>query len=106
MVGDVKRPPESGGRSSTARQNNKPFDGDPNPRGRQKQGPTHRDRVLRLLEDHYEVCSSQFYRAYLPRFSVQIHQLRRQGYVVSKRPCDLDYHDHDGTGLYRLDAKP
>jgi len=74
---------------------------------RQDRPLTQRDRVLAMLRDAREVCGSTFYSAYLPRFSVQVHQLRRAGYVISKSPCDLARHDHEGTQwLYRLEAVP
>ena len=70
-------------------------------------GATHLDRVLRMLLERDEVCGSEMYAAYLPRFSVQIHQLRRDGYLISKRPCDIEGHHHDGTGwLYHLESVP
>lgn len=69
--------------------------------------PNHRDRVLGMLLEADEVCGSEMYAAFLPRFSVQIHRLRRAGYVISKRSCDIEAHHHDGTGwLYRLEALP
>jgi len=68
---------------------------------------TQRERVLAMLRDADEGCGSIFYQAYIPRFSVQIHALRKAGFVISKRPCDLDRHDHEGTGwLYKLEAVP
>ena len=68
---------------------------------------TQYDRVLGLLLDYEEVCGSVFYRAYIPRFSVWIHRLRRQGYLVSKRKCDRVAHGHiDTQWMYRLEALP
>lgn len=64
-------------------------------------------RVLTMLTEADEVCSSAFYRQYLPRFSVHIHKARQAGYLISKRPCDRLDHDHTGTcWLYRLEALP
>ena len=64
-------------------------------------------RVLGMLLDRDEVCGSEMYAAYIARFSVHIHRLRSTGYQISKRPCDIDSHHHDGTGwLYRLEAVP
>lgn len=69
--------------------------------------PTQIQRILYMLWESDEVCGSRFYRAYIPRFSAQIHRLRRAGYVITKRPCDIEAHDHEGTGwLYRLEALP
>lgn len=69
--------------------------------------PTQYFTVLNMLMEADEACSSEFYRAYLPRFSVAIHRARRDGYVISKRPCDRRDHDHRGTcWLYRLEALP
>ena len=54
-----------------------------------------------------EVCGSALYRAYLPRFGAVIFRLRREGFQISKRPCDRREHDHEGTAyLYSLDAVP
>lgn len=62
-------------------------------------------RVLVMLVDSDEVCSSEFLAEYMPRFSVHVHRLRSAGYLVSKRPCDR--HDHDaGLWLYKLEAVP
>lgn len=60
-----------------------------------------------MLLEAVEVCGSEFYEAYIPRFSAHIHQLRRAGYVISKRHCDIDAHRHEGSGwLYSLEALP
>jgi hypothetical protein len=68
---------------------------------------TQRDRVLGMLLEADEVCGSTFYADHIPRFSVQIHLLRRAGYLISKRPCDIEQHHHENTGwLYRLEAIP
>ena len=67
---------------------------------------TQQDRILAMLGEADEVCSSEFYRAYMPRFSVAIHRLRQDGYVITKRPCDRhDWHE-GGAYLYRLEALP
>ena len=64
-------------------------------------------RTISMMMDCDEVCSSEFYRAYLPRFSVHIHRARKLGYVISKRQCDRSDHDHRGTQwLYELVALP
>lgn len=69
--------------------------------------PTQYFTTLNMLMECDEVCSSDFYRAYLPRFSVHIHRARRDGYVISKRQCDLRDHDHRGIcWLYKLEALP
>lgn len=69
--------------------------------------PTQVDRVLRMLLEADEVCGSEFYRRYIPRFSVAIHKLRKAGYVITKRPCDRVDHYHEGTQwLYVLEALP
>lgn len=69
------------------------------------QRTTQLDRVLSMLLEADEVCGSEFYRQYIPRFSVWVHKLRKAGYVVSKRRCDR--HNHEGVGwLYRLEALP
>lgn len=66
---------------------------------------THRQHVLGMLLDSDEVCGTEFYAAYLPRFSVQIHLLRRDGWLIDKRPCDRHAHDHTAW-LYSLEAPP
>lgn len=69
--------------------------------------PTQYQRVLALLMRRDEVCSKTFYEAYIPRFSVWIHELRRRGYWVTKRPCDLADHHHEGhCWLYKIEALP
>lgn len=73
---------------------------------RQK-APTQLDRVLGMLLESEAVCGSEFFAAYIPRFSVHIHLLRRQGYGISKRRCDLERHDHAGTAwLYSIESMP
>ena len=68
---------------------------------------TQLQRVLELLLDRDEVCSVDFYRLPIPRFAVHIHLLRREGYWITKRPCDLVVHNHEGhCWLYRLEALP
>lgn len=67
--------------------------------------PTQTERVLAALLESDEVCGSELYRQFIPRFSVAIHRLRQQGYVISKRPCDLHFHS-DTAWLYRLEALP
>lgn len=67
--------------------------------------PTQRDRVLAVLLANDEVCGSELYAMYIPRFGAHLHRLRKQGYLWSKRPCDR--HDHEGTQwLYNLEALP
>lgn len=66
---------------------------------------THTERVLRWLLENEEVCGSQLYADFLPRFGHAIFKLRRSGYVISRRLCTL--HQHEGQGwLYRLEALP
>lgn len=69
--------------------------------------PTQLQRVLELLFERDEVCSIEFYRLPIPRFAVHIHLLRKAGYWITKRPCDLANHNHEGQcWLYRLEALP
>lgn len=71
------------------------------------QSPTQRERVLAALLEADEVCGSELYRQFIPRFSVHIHKLRSEGYVITKRPCDRPGHDHTGPAwLYKLEALP
>lgn len=68
---------------------------------------TQRDEVLRMLLEVDEVCGSEFYRRYIARYSVHVHRLRQDGYLISKRPCDIEAHGHVATAwLYRLEAVP
>ena len=75
---------------------------------RTKKKPTQTERVLRMLMENDEVCGNfGFYRARIPRFSVSIDRLRKQGYIISKRLCDIDAHRHHNRAwLYRLEATP
>ena len=64
------------------------------------------DRVLAALFAKDEVCGSELYGMYIPRFGSHIHRARRAGYVITKRPCDR-HEWHEGTAwLYRLEATP
>lgn len=68
---------------------------------------TQLEEVLAMLLETDEVCGSEFYRRYIARYSVHVHRLRRDGYVISKRPCDIDAHQHSNPAwLYRLDSVP
>ena len=97
---DTRTPPErSRGAQEAAIHNDRAQDSRPR---RQTQA----DRILSMLGERDEVCGSEFYRAYMPRFSVAIHRLRQQGFVITKRPCDRhDWHE-GGAYLYRLEALP
>ena len=78
----------------------------PQPTRPKSSRPTQYERVLRVLLDRDEVCGSELYRMYIPRFGVHIHRARRAGYVITKRPCDR-HAWHEGTQyLYRLEALP
>lgn len=77
------------------------------PQSSRHQGRTQYDRVLAALMANDEVCGHRtFYgEMMIPRFSSHLHRARRNGMVISKRPCD--WHDHEGTAyLYRLEALP
>ena len=70
---------------------------------------TQLDRVLRMLLENDEVCGhAEFYAmAFVPRFSVHLHRLKKLGYIITKRPCDRPEHNHAETAwLYRIDAVP
>lgn len=71
-----------------------------------RQGLTQYERVLAVMKDRDEVCGSELYGMYIPRFGAHLHRMRKRGYVWSKRPCDR--HDwHQGTAwLYKLEALP
>lgn len=92
--------PESG---SIRRTNSLPDTTRPSP----SKSPTQYDRVLAALLDRDEVCGSELYAMYIPRFGAHLHRMKRNGYVWSKRPCDRPEHNHEGTQwLYRLEALP
>jgi len=59
---------------------------------------------MAMLSAADEVCGSELYRAYLPRFGSSIHRLRKAGNVITKRPCDRPEHHHEGVAyLYSLE---
>lgn len=50
------------------------------------------ERVLRMLQQG-PVCSTDFLRAYMPRAGARIFELRRSGFVIETRRCQI--HDHE-----------
>lgn len=59
-----------------------------------------RDRVLLMLKAG-PVCGTDFLRAYIPRYSARILELRQQGHVIIDRPCR--FHDHESRQtIYEL----
>lgn len=57
------------------------------------QKQTQVERVLAMLMESDECCSTDFIRQYLPRFSVAIHKLRKQSFVIDKHPCVRHFHE-------------
>lgn len=100
MTGPTRKPRPGEGRGSQ-----QSLDGDAPIVAEPKRKTTQLERVAMMLFEADEVCGSEFYNRYIPRFSVAIHKLRRAGYIITKRPCDQHY--HEGTGwLYRLESLP
>lgn len=65
------------------------------------------DLVLRLLLENESVCSSEFYRRYIPRFGARIWELRRAGYVIYRTKCEDPTHLHRNRAYaYELVALP
>lgn len=68
---------------------------------------TQLDLVLRLLLENESVCSSEFYRRYVPRFGARIWELRRAGYIIYRSKCDDPTHLHRNRAFaYELVALP
>lgn len=68
---------------------------------------TQYERVLAVLLERDEVCGSELYAMYIPRFGAHLHRMKRRGYGWTKRPCDRSGHNHEGTQwLYRLESLP
>jgi hypothetical protein len=68
---------------------------------------TQLERVLQLLTEQEEVCSSVFYQEHMPRFGARLRLLRERGWVWTKRLCDVVDHRHESNAfLYRLIAAP
>ena len=77
--------------------------------------PSHGVRIITMLKRAYLrdplidpwagsgwVCSNDFVRAYMPRFSATIHTLRhKKGYTIAGVACTM--HEHEGTVfMFRL----
>lgn len=54
---------------------------------------TQQERVLAMLKAG-PVCGTDFLRAYIPRYSARLLELRQAGYEWSRRPCRFSHHDH------------
>ena len=51
--------------------------------------------VMMLTRSRDGVCGTDFLRSYVPRYAARIHELRREGWVIDRRPCDR--HEHGST---------
>lgn len=69
-------------------------------------GPTQYERVRDMLERGW-VCGSHFLDARIPRYSAHVHELRRAGYMVERRPCEHPWHEHRSLMYeWRITARP
>jgi hypothetical protein len=59
-----------------------------------------RDRVLGALKMG-PVCGTTFLASYIPRYAARILELRKEGYQIITRPCQLHAHDSRQT-VYEL----
>lgn len=41
------------------------------------------------------VCGTDFLRAYIPRYSARVLELRQAGHLIESRPCK--FHDHQSA---------
>ena len=56
---------------------------------------TQADRVLQMLRDNeMGVCATDFNKAYIPRFSARLLELRKAGHVIENRKCFQTSHNH------------
>ncbi len=56
---------------------------------------TQKQDVLMMLWDREWLCVSEFMRAYIPRYSARLFELRRDGWTLEKRRCQQHPHDLD-----------
>ena len=65
-----------------------------------KRGPSQQERVRVMLSRGW-VCGAEFLTASPPilRYTGRIHELRRDGFQIDRRPCSHPWHDH-GPGVY------
>lgn len=52
-----------------------------------------RERTLTMLKAG-PVCGRDFLDAYIARFGARIEELRKEGYVITTRPCKVLWHGH------------
>lgn len=67
---------------------------------------TQLDVVLAMLLDRPAVCGSEFLDARIPRYSAHIHTLRKQGYHIDTRICDLGHYHESQAWCFELVALP
>lgn len=60
---------------------------------------TQLERVERMLIEARDqgVCGTTFLRAHIPRYPARILELRREGWVIDRRPCEIETHRHEST---------
>lgn len=69
--------------------------------------PTQYERVMSVLVERGEVCGHKVFYGdmQIPRFGAHLHRAKKNGMVITRRPCDI--HWHEGTAyLYRLEYVP
>ena len=52
-----------------------------------------RGRILRVLRWAPQ-CGARFLEMHIPRYSARIWELRREGYQITRRRCDVSHHAH------------
>jgi predicted RNA binding protein YcfA (HicA-like mRNA interferase family) len=68
--------------------------------------PTQAERVFKMLSRGW-VCGSEFLEAHLPRYSSRIHELRQDGWYVTRRPCSHPWHRHESVQWqWTIERKP
>jgi hypothetical protein len=73
------------------------------PQGRR--GPTQTERVKTMMSNGW-ICGALFLSASPPviRYTSRIHELRRDGYQIDRRPCRHPWHSH-GPGVQMWEWK-
>lgn len=59
-----------------------------------KRPPTQRERIDALLRAEEAVCSTTLIASGMPRAAAVIHRMRRDGVVITSRPCSRPWHSH------------
>ena len=62
---------------------------------------TQRGRVLRWLRVE-PLCGTDFLVSGIPRYSARIYELRKEGYRIEKKQCDVHPYHRSRQYLYEL----